>query len=43
MHLEALSPSRRATAALAAARWRELSAGRFAALAAAAERHLAGE
>ena len=39
----ARSPSRPATGPLAVARWRELAQGRFAPLAAAAERHLAGE
>lgn len=42
-HLEALIAEQSGDAGLAAVRWRELSAGRFAALAAAAERHLAGE
>jgi Tfp pilus assembly protein PilF len=42
-HLEALVAEQAGDLALAAARWREVSAGRFAALAAAAERHLAGE
>jgi Flp pilus assembly protein TadD len=42
-HLEALIAEQAGDAGLAAARWRELSAGRFAALAAVAERHLAGE
>ncbi len=43
LHLEALIAERGGDRAEAAARWRELSSGRFAALAAAAERHLAGE
>jgi FimV-like protein len=42
VHLEALV-AEAAGDALARDRWRELAAGRFAALAAAAERHLAGE
>ena len=42
-HLEALIAELSGDAGTATARWRELSAGRFAALAAAAERHLAGE
>jgi tetratricopeptide (TPR) repeat protein len=43
LHLEALIAEHGGDRAEAAARWRELSSGRFAALAAAAERHLAGE
>ncbi len=42
-HLEALVAEAAGDRALAGARWRELSGSRFAALAAAAERHLAGE
>lgn len=42
-HLEALVAEQAGDTVLAAARWRELSASRFAALAAVAERHLAGE
>lgn len=42
-HLEALIAEQADDAGTAAARWRELSAGQFAALAAVAERHLAGE
>lgn len=42
-HLEALIAELAGDADLAEARWRELFAGRFAALATAAERHLAGE
>lgn len=42
-HLEALIAEQAGDPGAAAARWRELSAGRFAALAAVAERHLAGE
>jgi Tfp pilus assembly protein PilF len=42
-HLEALIAEQSGDPGLAAARWRELSAGRFAALAATAERHLAGD
>jgi Tfp pilus assembly protein PilF len=42
-HLEALVAELAGDRSGAAARWRELSSGRFAALAAAAERHLAGE
>jgi Tfp pilus assembly protein PilF len=42
-HLEALIAEGTGDQALAATRWRELSAGRFAALAAVAERHLAGD
>lgn len=40
LHLEALSATALGEWELAAARWRELRAGRFAALAAAAQRHL---
>lgn len=43
LHLEALIAEHGGDRAEAAARWRELSSGRFAALAAAAERHLVGE
>lgn len=43
VHLEALVAEQSGDAAAAAERWRALAAGRFAALAAAAERHLAGE
>ncbi len=43
MHLEALVAEQAGDGALAADRWRALAAGRFAALAATAERHLAGE
>jgi tetratricopeptide (TPR) repeat protein len=43
VHLEALVAEQAGDGAVAAERWRTLSAGRFAALAAAAERHLAGE
>jgi len=43
VHLEALVAELLGDRARAAARWRELSSGRFAALASAAERHLAGE
>jgi Tfp pilus assembly protein PilF len=43
VHLEALVAEQAGDAATAADRWRALAAGRFAALAAAAERHLAGE
>jgi tetratricopeptide (TPR) repeat protein len=42
-HLEALIAEQAGDAGAAAARWRELSAGRFAGLATVAERHLAGE
>jgi Tfp pilus assembly protein PilF len=42
-HLEALVAEQGGDRANAAARWRELAQGRFAPLAAAAERHLAGE
>lgn len=42
-HLEALLAEQAGEPAVAAARWRSLAAGRFPALAAAAERHLAGE
>lgn len=42
-HLEALIAELAGDAGVATARWRDLSAGSFAALAAAAERHLAGE
>ncbi len=42
-HLEALIAEQGGDPGLSAARWRELSAGRFAALAATADRHLAGE
>lgn len=42
-HLEALVAEQAGDAAGAAARWRELAQGRFAVLAAAAQRHLAGE
>lgn len=42
-HLEALLAEAGGDGALAAARWRELAAGRFGPLTAAAERHLAGE
>jgi tetratricopeptide (TPR) repeat protein len=41
-HIEALVAESNGDGALAAARWREVAAGRFEALAAAAERHLAG-
>lgn len=43
VHLEALVAEQAGDAAGAAERWRALASGRFAALAAAAERHLAGE
>ncbi len=43
VHLDALVAEAAGDAATAAARWRALAAGRFAALASAAERHLAGE
>lgn len=43
VHLEALIAEHAGDPALAAARWRELSQGRFGSLAAAAERRLAGE
>jgi FimV-like protein len=43
VHLEALVAEQAGDRATAAERWRELAAGRFAALAAAAERHLAEE
>lgn len=43
VHLEALVAEQAGDAALAQERWRALAAGRFAALAAAAERHLSGE
>ncbi len=43
LHLEALIAEHPGDRAEAAARWRELASGRFAALSAAAERHLAGE
>lgn len=43
VHLEALVAEQAGDGAAAAERWRTLAAGRFAALAAAAERHLAGE
>ena len=43
VHLEALLAEQSGDAAGAAAKWRALAAGRFPALAAAAERHLAGE
>jgi Tfp pilus assembly protein PilF len=43
VHLEALVAEQAGDGAVAAERWRALAAGRFAALAAAAERHLAGE
>jgi len=43
VHLEALVAEAAGDRALAGARWRELSASRFASLAAVAERHLAGE
>ena len=42
-HLEALVAEQAGDRALAVARWRELAQGRFAPLAEAAERHLAGE
>lgn len=42
-HLEALVAEQTGDRALAVARWRELAQGRFAPLAEAAERHLAGE
>ena len=42
-HLEALIAEQAGDVVAATARWRELSAGRFASLAAVAERHLAGE
>jgi Flp pilus assembly protein TadD len=42
-HLEALVAELAGDGAVAAERWRALASGRFAALAAAAERHLAGE
>jgi Flp pilus assembly protein TadD len=43
VHLDALVAESAGDLALAAARWKVLAEGRFAALAAAAERHLAGE
>ncbi len=43
VHLEALVAEQAGDRAFAAARWRELAQGRFAPLAGAAERHLAGE
>jgi tetratricopeptide (TPR) repeat protein len=43
VHLEALVAEQVGDRSLAVARWRELAQGRFAPLAAAAERHLAGE
>lgn len=43
VHLEALVAEQAGDRAAATERWRELAAGRFTALAAAAERHLAGE
>jgi Tfp pilus assembly protein PilF len=43
VHLEAMVAEQAGDAALAADRWRALASGRFAALAATAERHLAGE
>jgi Tfp pilus assembly protein PilF len=43
VHLDALVAEQAGDGALATERWRALAAGRFAALAAAAERHLAGE
>ncbi len=43
VHLEALVAEQAGDAAVAADRWRALLAGRFPALAAAAERHLGGE
>jgi Tfp pilus assembly protein PilF len=43
VHLEALVAEHAGDLALAAKKWRALAAGRFPALAAAAERHLAGE
>jgi Flp pilus assembly protein TadD len=43
VHLEALVAEQAGDASAAAERWRALAAGRFPALAAAAERHLAGE
>jgi FimV-like protein len=43
VHLEALLAEQGGDSSLATARWRELSQGRFASLAAAAERHLAGD
>jgi Tfp pilus assembly protein PilF len=43
VHLEAMVAEQAGDAALAAERWRALASGRFAALAATAERHLAGE
>jgi tetratricopeptide (TPR) repeat protein len=43
LHLEALIADHAGDRVEAAARWRELSSGRFAALSAAAERHLAGD
>ncbi len=43
VHLEALVAELAGDGAVAAERWRALASGRFAALAAAAERHLAGE
>jgi tetratricopeptide (TPR) repeat protein len=43
VHLEALVAEAAGDRALAGTRWRELSGSRFASLAAAAERHLAGE
>jgi Tfp pilus assembly protein PilF len=43
LHLEALIAEQAGDRATAAAHWRELAAGRFAALASSAERHLAGE
>jgi tetratricopeptide (TPR) repeat protein len=42
-HLEALIAELSGEGAVAVARWRELSTGRFSTLSAAAERHLAGE
>jgi Tfp pilus assembly protein PilF len=43
VHLEAMVAEQAGDVALAAERWRTLAAGRFAALAASAERHLSGE
>jgi FimV-like protein len=43
VHLEALVAEQAGDRAAAQGRWRELASGRFAPLAAAAERHLAGE
>jgi tetratricopeptide (TPR) repeat protein len=43
VHLEALVAEQAGDRGAASERWRELAAGRFAILAAAAERHLAGE